>query len=580
VVRFGITLPADGQLALSFNDRDLAVSPDGTRLVYTAGPESQLIVRALDRLDPLPVAGITNARAPFVSPDARWVGFFDRLDEGLTTGPVVRGALKRVPIGGGPPNVITLISGGSRGASWGPDDSIVFATSDPTTGLLRVAARGGEPEVLTRPDANKDERDHQFPSLLPGGRGAVFTIVDGKSQSRVAALDLKTGEWKTVLRSGSQAAYLDTGHLVYEDGGALWAARFDLTALDVVGDAVPVIERVTWGSATANFAVSRDGTLVYAPSAGASEIRSLVWMDRRGNESPIGTPQRRYYLPRLSPDGTRIAVSIDDGRGLGLWTWDFSLQKLTPLQSGPGHGAYSVWSPDSRYLIVGARNLFRRAADGTGTEEQLTTSDSDLPAGKRAVGISPDGTRLIFEQLTESGSYDLMVLPLDGPSISNGKGQHGPSPLLDTPSDERNASIAPDGRWIAYESNKTGQFQIYVRPFPNVNDAEHQVSTAGGRAPIFAPNGRELFFVSGSALMAATVEFAPTFRAANPRVLFLAPSVVLDARLIGNTGRPYDLSRDGIRFLMIKDDGAVAARQSGRPNIIVVQNWFQELQVK
>jgi serine/threonine-protein kinase len=580
VVRLGITLPADGQLALSLNDRDIAISPDRTHLVYTAGPESQLIVRPLDRLDPLPLPGISNARAPFVSADGRWVGFFDRLDEGLTTGPILGGALKRAPIAGGPPSVIAQVSGGSRGASWGPDDVIVFATSDATTGLLRVSARGGEIDVLTRPDATKDERDHHFPSLLPGGRGVVFTIVGGGGNNprRVAALDLKTGEWKTVLRSGSQAAYVDTGHLIYQDGGALWAARFDPTTLEVVGDSVPVLEGVTWRSATANYAVSRDGTLVYAPSAGASEIRTLVWMDRQGNESPTGAPQRSYVLPRVSPDGTRVAVSIVDGRGLGLWIWDFSLQKLTPSGS-EGRGAFSVWSPDSRFLFVGARNLIRRPVDGTSAEVQLTADPFPAAGQRRPVEISPDGTRLIFEQLRDTGS-DLMMLSLDRARTSNGTGGPKPASLLDTPSDERNACIAPNGRWMAYESNKSGQFQIYVRPFPNVNDAEHQVSTAGGRTPLFDLTGRQLFFVSGSALMAAPVEFTPTFRAANPRVLFYAPSMVLDARLIATTGRNYDMSRDGSRFLMVKDDGAVAARQSGRPNIVVVQNWLQELKAK
>jgi serine/threonine-protein kinase len=576
VMRFGITLPPDAPIALSFNDRDLALSPDGTHVVYTAGPEAQLMVRALDRLDPLPLTGVTNARAPFVSADGRWIGFFDRLDEGLMTGPILSGALKKVPIGGGPSSTIASISGGSRGASWGADDSIVFATSDPATGLLRVATRGGEPEVLTRPNASKDERDHLFPSLLPGGRVALFTIVTANSARRIAALDLQSREWKVVLPSGSQPAYVDTGHLVYEDGGALWAARFDLTNLAVVGDAVPVVEHVTWRSATANLAVSGQGTLVYAPSAGASATRSLVWMDRRGNQSLVGVPQRAYYLPRLSPDGTRIAVSINDGRGLGFWTWDFSEQKLTPLRPGSERpGAFSVWSPDSRYLIVGARNLFRHAADGTGVEENLT-SDASGPGGqRRAVEVSPDGTRLIYEQLTANASYDLMLLPLDVPAPKVDRAL----PLLNTPADERNPSIAPNGRWIAYESNKTGQFQIYVKPFPNVNDAEYQISTAGGRTPLFARNGRELFFVSGSALMTAPVRFAPTFAAGNATVLFDAPSIILDGRLLANTGRTYDVSRDGDRFLLLKDDAPVD-RWTSRPGIIVVQNWFQELNEK
>ena len=208
-----------------------------------------------------------------------------------------------------------------------------------------MAARGGEPEVLTRPDASKEERDHLFPSLLPGGRAAVFTIVAANSGQRVAALDLETREWKVVLPSGSQASYVDTGHLVYEDGGALWAARFDLTTLAVVGDSVPVLEQVTWRSAAANLAVSPQGTLVHVPSAGVGAARSLVWIDPRGNESSIGVPQRAYNLPRLSPDGSRVAVSINDGRGGRFWTWDFSLQRLTPMRSGSeGLGAFSVSS--------------------------------------------------------------------------------------------------------------------------------------------------------------------------------------------------------------------------------------------
>jgi serine/threonine-protein kinase len=193
--------------------------------------------------------------------------------------------------------------------------------------------------------------------------------------------------------------------------------------------------------------------------------------------------------------------------------------------------------------------------------------------------MSPDGKHLIFERMVPGSSYDLMMLSLDGPPVSNGSDSSRLTPLLDTPSDERNAAISPDGRWMAYESNKTGQFQVYVRPFPNVNDAEHPISTAGGRTPLFGPNGRELFFVSGPALMAAAVELAPTFRAENPMVMFNAPSLILDGRLFGSTGRTYDVSSDGQRFLMLGDDAAAAA-QGARPGIIVVQNWTEELKAR
>ena len=262
LTRFAITLPAAETLGFSFNDRDLALSPDGTRLVYTAGAQAQLMVRPLDRLDALPVAGIANARAPFVSPDGRWIGFFDQLEEGLGTGPVVRrGALKKVPITGGPPTVISLITGASRGASWGPDDSIVFATSDTSTGLLRVPSGGGEPTVLTTVDPAQGEQDHYFPSVLPAGRGVLFTIIGNSPANRqVAVLDLKTSQRKMLIRSGSQAEYVETGHLLYADAGTLWAVRFDLAKLELMGDAVPVIEHVM-NLAAANFSVSRQGAL-------------------------------------------------------------------------------------------------------------------------------------------------------------------------------------------------------------------------------------------------------------------------------------------------------------------------------
>ncbi|HUE87110.1 MAG TPA: hypothetical protein VMO26_13625 [Vicinamibacterales bacterium] len=190
------------------------------------------------------------------------------------------------------------------------------------------------------------------------------------------------------------------------------------------------------------------------------------------------------------------------------------------------------------------------------------------------MAISADGKHLVLEELTPAYSYDLMVLELDDPSTPTATGTRQASPLLDTPSDERNASIAPDGRWMAYDSNKSGRFEIYVKPFPNVQDAEHQISTEGGRTPLWAPDGRELFYVNGSAVMVAAVQSTPSFRAGNPTTLFESRSLVLDGRLFGNTGRTYDVSRDGQRFLMLKD---TAAGETQRPGIIVVQNWTEEL---
>jgi serine/threonine-protein kinase len=352
VNRFAVTLPPAQPLAFSINDRDVAISADGTRLAYTAGDQAQLMVRAFDQLDTAPLAGIANARAPFFAPDGRWIAFFDRLDEGVTTGPVVqRGALKKVSTNGGPLIVISPLTGASRGASWGPDDSIVFATSDLSTGLLRVPAGGGEPVVLTKPDTASGERDHYFPSVLPGARGVLFTIATAGGNRQVAVLDLKTGQRTTLIRSGSQAQYVETGHLVYADGGALWAVRFDLATLNVLGDPAPILERVlTLGAA--DFTISRRGTLVYVPVAGATS-RSLVWVSRKGAEESIAAPPRAYASARLSADEKRVALHILGQQG--IWIWDFAHETLAPLTLGP-IGNFSLWTPDGRHIIFEIAN--------------------------------------------------------------------------------------------------------------------------------------------------------------------------------------------------------------------------------
>jgi serine/threonine-protein kinase len=573
VSRFAVTLPPALPVAFSINDRDVALSADGTHLAYAAGDQAQLMVRALDQLDAVPLQGVANARAPFLSPDGRWIGFFERLDEGVTTSvETQRGALRKVSVSGGAPLVVCTMTGASRGASWGPDDSIVFATSDPSAGLLRVAAGGGEPEVLTKLDPARGERGHYFPFVLPGGRGVLFTITAGSvSDRQVAVLDLKTRQRKVLIRSGSQAEYVETGHLVYADGGALWAVRFDLATLNVFGDPVPLVEQVlTLGAA--DFTISRRGTLVYVPVAGGTS-RSLVWVSRQGAEEPIAAPPHAYTTARLSPDGKRAAIQSVDQR-TDIWTWDFAREKLTRLTSGPGGNYGPLWTPDGRHVIFGSTrdnspNLYRQAADGTGIVERLTISARQ----QRPNAISPDATRLVLEEQTPSAGYDFMLLSLDGVPRVEG--------FLQTPFDERNAAISPDGRWMAYDSNESGQSQIYVRPFPNVADARYQISNGGGRTPAWARDGHDLFFVNRTSIMAVTVQLTPTFSAGNPAKLFDAPGLLLDARF-GNSGtnRTYDVSRDGQRFLMIKENVRSSDGNAPPASMVVVQNWFEELKAK
>jgi len=284
-------------LSVASSDRDLAISPDGRHLVYRAGGApnvgAALMVRATDQLDAHPLPGI-GALGMFFSPDSRWIGFFTPTE------------LKRVSITGG----------------WGDDNTIVFATDDPRTGLWRVSADGGEPTVLTTPDAAERENDHGFPSVLPGGRGVLFTITaSGQADAaQVAVLDLSTDRRKTLVRGGSQAEYVDpsdgtgqAGYLIYAAAGTLRAVRFDSVRVEVLGDPMTVVEQVMIKpTGAANYAVSRQGTLFHVPGGVSVQMspRSLVWVDRKGHEEPIKAPLRPYGAPRISPDGTRLLFGI------------------------------------------------------------------------------------------------------------------------------------------------------------------------------------------------------------------------------------------------------------------------------
>jgi serine/threonine-protein kinase len=344
--------------------------------------------------------------------------------------------------------------------------------------------------------------------------------------------------------------------------------------LEVRGVAVPVVPRlVTTASGAGDFALATDGTLVYAdaPSGFVNNARTLVWVDRAGKEEPIPAPPRAYIYPRLSPDGMRVALDIRDQEN-DLWMWDLQRATLTRLTFDPGADQWPVWTPDGRRLVFasdrvgGELNLWWQAVDGTGAAEQLTTSrNRQLPSG-----TSPDGTQVIFSEYGPTTGSDLMRLPLNDarpPTVST-RGRE--MPVLQTKFLESDGIISPDGRWLAYESDSSGRREIYVRPFPTTGAGQWQVSTAGGTQPLWARSGTELFFLGlDNALMRVSVETTgATWNAGTPAKL-------LDGNYFQPGGaRPYDVSPDGQRFLMIKARGSDAA---AAPQLIVVQHWDEEL---
>ena len=561
VTRTNIAAIGPAALTINGGDVDLVISSDGSRVVYVGNNGTQLFARALDALEPVVIA-TGQIRAPFVSPDGQWVGFV----EGLNT-------LKKVAISGGPSMQLTILDGAPQGATWLPDDTIVFATNNPSTGLQRVSANGGIPAVVTRPDRQRDEADHLWPEVLPGGRVVLFTITahtGGLYNASIAALDLGTQTTTILIRGGIDAHYVESGHLVYVAAGTLRAVPFDLRRLAVRGPAVPVVSRlVTTRSGAGEFGIARDGTLVYVDVTAGSQstrARTLVWVDRTGKEEPIAAPTRSYEAPHISPDGKQLAVAITDQES-DIWVWDLVRRAdLRRLTFDSGVDTFPAWTPDSRRIVYssqsgGALNIWWKAANETGPAERLTTSANN----QWSTSVSSDGKVVVIDQLTPTMSHDLMLLTLDG--------TRRVTPLLQTAFDELSGIVSPDGHWLAYESNSSGQFDIWVRPFPNASVAQYQISTSGGRRPVWAHNGKELFFLGvDGTLMRVPIEATATMWNAG------APTKLLESRYYtgaGNPNRSYDVSPDGRRFLMIK--GASADPTTVPPNIIVVLHFDEEL---
>jgi len=557
--------------------RNVALSPDGVQFAYVGGSgggqDQQLFVRRLDQLDAQPIRGITSAGSPFFSADSRWIGFFEPATNDL----------RKVPTDGGPPIVLCRFQGTPRGATWGTDDTVVFATNDPATGLFSVAAGGGEPKMLTKPDARKGEQDHLFPSWLPGNRAVLFTIapVGGAvDNSQVAVLDLTTGQTKTLIRGGSHAIYVDTGHLVYASAGSLRAVRFDPEQLVVSTDPIPVVSQVrTLNSGAAQFDVSRNGTLVYMPgsSDGVAGVgRSLVWVDRSGREQRINAPARSYAFPRLSPDGQRVALDIRDQEN-DIWILDLKRETMTKLTTNPAADAWPIWTPDGAHLVFTSvrdgfgPNLFWQRSDFTGLAERLTTSTNS----QNPHSFSPDGNTLIVQEVVTGTRNDLHLLATD--TLLEGKpslGKMETRPLLHSADAESAGEISPDGKWLAYYGNGSGTNEVFVRAFPSVDSGGvWQISTAGGTRPAWSRNGRELFYLdSNGAMTVVPVQTSPTFSPGKPKKLF-------DANWwTAQTGRTYDVSVDGQRFLAIKDP--TAAQGSALSTFNVVLNWTEELKQK
>jgi len=558
--RFAIVPPPSQSLANSVA-QDLVISPDGRLVVYVADLDgrTQLAARAIDELDARLIAGTDGANSPFFSRDGQWIGFFTNIGGG-------GGELRKVSTAGGPPVPLCRYVGNAAGASWGSDNSIVFATTDLTTGLFRVSADGGETTVLTRPDRAQGEIDHRYPLLLTGTNVVLYSLAVADNY-HIAALDLRTGQRRSLVSGARNAQYVDSGHLVYAVDQTLRAVRFDPDSLEVKGEPVPVLQDVRVGQAVlsaGDFSVSRAGTLVYASgSSDRQDVkRSLVWVTREGREETINAQMRGFVIARLAPDGRKVALDVREQQA-DIWVLDLDRENLSRLTSDQRNERNPAWMPDGRRIVFasnrtsGALSLYSQRADGIGDAELLATANGFMVP----TSVSPDGVHVLLME-----NLDITVVTLDG----KGGGQRRSEPLLATAFTEDNAEISPDGQWLAYQSNESGQNQIYVRSFPDINKVRVPVTTAGGRAPAWSRNGRELFYLDANNMLTSVpVRIGTTFSAGKPTQLLKT------AYFAGFGNRPYDVSPDGQRFLMIKDSAAESS--DAAPSLVVVLNWQEEL---
>jgi serine/threonine-protein kinase len=547
VRRFAIALPENAPLVIRTFGQQMALSPDGSRLVYVGpnGGSTQLYLRRLDRLEVDAIPGTEGATGPFFSPDGEWVGFF------------AEQKLKKISVRGGA--AVTLAEASiSLRASWGPDGMIVY-TPGVASGLWQVSASGGAPQALTALDSAKGETSHLAPWILPDGKSVLFcNEMAGKGTSSVAIQSLETGERRTLIEGGCQAWYVPSGHLLYFLKDSFRAVPFDPLRLEPNGTDTTVLEGIGMGGAP-QFSVSADGTLVYASGTGYLAQQSLVWTGRRGAATPLGPPPGRYLEPRLSPDARRVAlriISADDD----IWIYELARGTQTRL-TFEGENWDPVWSPDGKRIAFcssrqGPANLYSVPADGSGALERLTTSERE----QFPTSFSPDGKILAYTEIDPKTGMDIWMLPLGG--------KREPRPFLRTAFSEHAPAFSPDGRWIAYVSNESRRDEVYVQPHP-ASGRKWQVSVEGGREPVWARSGRDLFFRSGDRMMAVAVQTHPEFTAGQPVALFAGRYARSDPFSVPG----YDVALDGQRFLMVKE----SEQGTVHTHVNVVLNWFEEL---
>ncbi len=572
-MRLSAELPP-GMILDRHQGAQLAMSPDGSRIVAVetdlAGEfVRHTIMRTLGQSGFTRIPGETGF-APVFSPDGQWLAVAVAYETG--------GKIKKIPMQDGSPVTLCDLPNSFRGMSWGDDGQIIAALNDGTTGLVRIPEVGGKPEVLTRVDREKGETNHAWPQVLPGSRAVLFTVYGprGFLDPEISVLSLVDGSRKPITRGGDFGRYFPSGHLLYFHQDTLMAAPFDLDRLELVGTPQPVLEGVNVGlGGGADFAFSQTGDAIYASSQGPTFDYEIQWLDASGQTRPLHMVHALYESPALSPDGKRLAFEVASGPLHGdLWIKDLGRETLSRLTHLPGRNIAPVWTPDGQGIVFAsyghdAQGIYWIRYDGNGDPQRLMEIGGDTPS---PYSFSPNGNRLAYSVYrTGTELSEIWTVPIEGdrdrPRAGRAEMFLGNAGYADAP------AFSPDGRWLAYFSNESGNYEVYVRPFPGPGERV-QISTGGGSRPLWSRDGRHLYFLDGEARI-NVVDCSATgssFSAGRPRRWS-------DRSLAFVGGNyPYTLAPDGQSFAVVLRSGTQEQpQQTSKDSVRVLLNFSEEL---
>lgn len=543
-VTLAVPLPPGDQF-VSGHLPNIALARDGQTVVYGArrGDTVQLFRRSLRAGDATPITGTERGAVPFVSDTGRSVAF--SRDGWLHVASPDRDA----------PVAVAAVGGEVSGTWLG--NVLVFG-GERTGGLRRVSAQGGAVTAVTALDASRGGRHHGLPEVVPGSRVVLFTIW-GPGRPQLAATRLDTGE-VVLLGEGRQPRVVQRDLLVFVQEDAVWAARFDAARLRLQGEPRRVLGDVATSAitGTAQLATAASGTLVYVPRGQRPRHRILAWVDRSGREEQLPIAPAPFTHVAVSPDGTTLALSSGAPDG-GVFVYAMAAGTLTRVASSDVTHAAPVWTPDGQHLLVrsdrAGGGLFRVRADGAGAPVRLTTAGDAVQTPN---AVTPDGRTLLATLTRGDRDQGIAAVRLDAP--------YEQEMLLDGRGAELQPALAPDGRWLAYQSDESGRFEVYVRPYPDVHRRRWQVSTSGGTSPRWTRDGRELLYHHDGAILRATIQTTPAFRAGTPA------RVVPVGLERDDRGPRFELSPDGQRFLVLRPAEGAGA-EHGAAHFTIVRHW-------